>query len=133
MSLDKSRTTWDSEFINGSVVESVGEFDELVEIKMKNPVSTLFFGFAQPFSPDKLFDLQFTIQNLRLKRSWIRDRDGGFTIALANVVDANVTYSKGRVKLSLSGHNILNATYSEQNLIPMPKGHFLLSLGYKLY
>lgn len=50
-----------------------------------------------------------------------------------NVVDANVTYSKGRVKLSLSGHNILNATYSEQNLIPMPKGHFLLSLGYKLY
>ena len=90
MSLDKSRTTWDSEFINGSVVESVGEFDELVEIKMKNPVSTLFFGFAQPFSPDKLFDLQFTIQNLRLKRSWIRDRDGGFTIALANVVDANV-------------------------------------------
>jgi len=69
MSLDKSRTTWDSEFIDGWVVERVGEFDELVEIKMKNP---------------------FTIQNLRLKRSWIRDRDGGFTIALANVVDANV-------------------------------------------
>uniref|UniRef100_A0A7S0KE79 Protein ENHANCED DISEASE RESISTANCE 2 C-terminal domain-containing protein n=2 Tax=Micromonas pusilla TaxID=38833 RepID=A0A7S0KE79_MICPS len=68
MSLDKSRSTWDSEFIDGSVVERVGEFDELVEIKMKNP---------------------FTIQNFRLKRSWIRDRDGGFTIALANVVDAN--------------------------------------------
>ena len=41
MSLDKSRTTWDSEFIDGWVVERVGEFDELVEIKMKNPGALL--------------------------------------------------------------------------------------------
>ena len=64
MSLDKSRSTWDSEFIDGSVVERVGEFDELVEIKMKNPVSTLFLDLPNPFrqinsliysSPYKIF------------------------------------------------------------------------------
>ena len=64
MSLDKSRTTWDSEFIDGWVVERVFEFDELVEIKMKNPVSTFFLDLPNPFrqinsliysSPYKIF------------------------------------------------------------------------------
>ena len=50
-----------------------------------------------------------------------------------NVVDANIAVAKGRFKLSLSAHNILNADYTEQNLVPMPKGHALLSLQYQLY
>ena len=49
------------------------------------------------------------------------------------VVDANMAVVKGRVKLSLSAHNILNADYTEQNLVPMPKGHALLSLQYQFY
>ena len=52
---------------------------------------------------------------------------------ILNVVDANLAVAKGRFKFSLSAHNILNADYTEQNLVPMPKGHVLLSLQYQLY
>ena len=58
------------------------------------------------------------------------EQDSGYHY---NVVDANMAVVKGRVKLSLSAHNILNADYTEQNLVPMPKGHVLLSLQYQLY
>ena len=58
------------------------------------------------------------------------EQDSGYHY---NVVDANMAVVKGRVKLSLSAHNILNADYTEQNLVPMPKGHALLSLQYQLY
>ena len=58
------------------------------------------------------------------------EQDSGYHY---NVVDANMAYVKGRIKLSISVHNILNADYTEQNLIPMPKGHALLFLQYQLY
>ena len=58
------------------------------------------------------------------------EQDSGYHY---KVVDANMAYAKGRIKLSLSAHNILNAAYTEQNLVPMPKGHALLSLQYQLY
>ena len=58
------------------------------------------------------------------------EQDSGYNY---NVVDANIAVAKGRFKLSLSAHNILNADYTEQNLVPMPKGHALLSLQYQLY
>ena len=58
------------------------------------------------------------------------EQDSGYHY---NVVDANIAFVKGRVKLSLSAHNILNADYTEQNLVPMPKGHALLSLQYQFY
>ena len=58
------------------------------------------------------------------------EQDSGYHY---NVVDANIAYAKDRIKLSLSAHNILNADYTEQNLVPMPKGHALLSLQYQLY
>ena len=58
------------------------------------------------------------------------EQDSGYHY---NVVDANMAYEKGRIRLSLSAHNILNADYTEQNLVPMPKGHALLSLQYQLY
>jgi len=58
------------------------------------------------------------------------EQDSGYHF---NVVDANMAVAKGRVKFSLSAHNILNAAYTEQNLVPMPKGHVLLSLQYQLY
>ena len=58
------------------------------------------------------------------------EQDSGYHY---NVVDANMAVVKGRVKLSLSAHNILNADYTEQNLVPMPKGHALLSLHYQFY
>jgi iron complex outermembrane receptor protein len=58
------------------------------------------------------------------------EQDSGYNY---NVVDANMALVKGRVKLSLSTHNILNTAYTEQSLVPMPKRHFLLSLQYQLY
>ena len=58
------------------------------------------------------------------------EQDSGYHY---DVVDANIAFAKGRIKLSLSAHNILNAEYTEQNLVPMPKGHALLSLQYQLY
>ena len=56
------------------------------------------------------------------------EQDSGYHY---NVVDANMAYAKDRIKLSLSAHNILNAYYTEQNLVPMPKRHFLLSIRYQ--
>ena len=58
------------------------------------------------------------------------EQDSGYHY---NLVDANMAYAKDRIKLSLSVHNIFNADYTEQNLVPMPKGHALLSLQYQLY
>ena len=58
------------------------------------------------------------------------EQESGYHYSL---VDANIAFTKGRIKLSLSAHNILNADYTEQNLVPMPKGHALLSLQYQLY
>lgn len=64
MDLHVSRATWDCAFTEGSVVEHISEFDDVLELAIKFP---------------------FSIQKLRLKRSWTRERDGGFTIALANI------------------------------------------------
>ena len=58
------------------------------------------------------------------------EQDSGYHY---NVVDANMVYAKGRIRLSLSANNILNADYTEQNLVPMPKGHAMLSLQYQFY
>ena len=58
------------------------------------------------------------------------ERDSGYNY---NVVDVNIAFVKDRIRLSLSAHNILNAEYTEQNLVPMPKAHALLSLNYQLY
>lgn len=58
------------------------------------------------------------------------EQDTGYNY---NVVDANMAVAKGRIKLSLSAHNILNAVYTEQSLVSMPKGHVVLSLQYQLY
>ena len=58
------------------------------------------------------------------------EQDSGYNY---NVVDANMAYEKGRVKLSISAYNILNAVYTEQNMVPMPKRHALLSLLFQLY
>ena len=58
------------------------------------------------------------------------EQESGYHYSL---VDANIAFTKGRIKLALSAHNILSAEYTEQNLVPMPKGHALLSLQYQLY
>jgi iron complex outermembrane receptor protein len=58
------------------------------------------------------------------------EQDSGYNY---NVVDANMAYVKGRIKLSISAYNILNVAYTEQNMVPMPKRHALLSLLFQLY
>ena len=50
-----------------------------------------------------------------------------------DVVDANICYKNNRMMFSLQANNILNTAYTEQNNVPMPKGHILLSLHYQLY
>ena len=50
-----------------------------------------------------------------------------------DVVDAHICYKKNRMMFSLQANNILNTAYTEQNNVPMPKGHILLSLHYQLY
>ena len=50
-----------------------------------------------------------------------------------DVVDAHICYKKNRMMFSLQANNILNTAYKEQNNVPMPKGHILLSLHYQLY
>ncbi|MEC8090346.1 MAG: TonB-dependent receptor [Bacteroidota bacterium] len=58
------------------------------------------------------------------------EQDSGYNY---DVVDAYISYKKNRVMLSLKANNIFNTDYAEQNNVPMPKGHILLSLHYQLY
>ncbi len=46
------------------------------------------------------------------------------------VFDANIRYEKNAFEFSLFANNIFNKDYSEQNLIPMPKGNILFGLKY---
>jgi len=51
-----------------------------------------------------------------------------------NVVDAKILASfKNGMQFSLAANNIFNASYTETNLIPMPKGNLMLGLNYKFY
>ena len=58
------------------------------------------------------------------------EQDSGYNY---DVVDAHISYKKNRMMFSLQANNILNTAYTEQNNVPMPKGHILLSLHYQLY
>ncbi|MEC7454870.1 MAG: TonB-dependent receptor, partial [Bacteroidota bacterium] len=58
------------------------------------------------------------------------EQDSGYNY---DVVDAHISYKKNRIMFSLKANNILNTAYTEQNNVPMPKGHILLSLHYQLY
>ena len=57
-------------------------------------------------------------------------KDSGYNY---DVVDAHIGYKKSRILFSLQANNILNAAYTEQNNVPMPKAHLLVSLQYQLY
>jgi iron complex outermembrane receptor protein len=46
------------------------------------------------------------------------------------VVDANINYLLNAFEISIFANNIFNKAYSEQNLIPMPKGNLLFGLKY---
>lgn len=46
------------------------------------------------------------------------------------VVDAHINYTMKNLEFSIFANNIFNKTYSEQNLIPMPKGNLLFGLKY---
>ncbi len=51
-----------------------------------------------------------------------------------NVLDAKVVAQvKNGFELSLTANNILNAVYTETNLVPMPKGNLLIGLKYRIY
>ena len=58
------------------------------------------------------------------------EQDSGYNY---DVVDTHISYKKDRMMFSLQANNILNTAYTEQNNVPMPKGHILLSLHYQLY
>lgn len=47
------------------------------------------------------------------------------------VVDAKITLDLNSFEFSVIGNNIFNASYTETNLVPMPKGNVLLDLKYK--
>ena len=90
MDLHVSRATWDCAFTEGSVVEHISEFDDVLELAIKFPVSIFGFDTLHKFTAFLHLHSQFSIQKLRLKRSWTRERDGGFTIALANIERSKV-------------------------------------------
>ncbi len=49
-----------------------------------------------------------------------------------NVIDAKLTVKKNSFKVYLVANNIFNATYSEKNFVPMPKGNIMFGLSYML-
>ena len=51
-----------------------------------------------------------------------------------NVLDAKVLAKvNNKIQLSLAANNIFNASYTETNLVPMPKGNLMFGFNYKLY
>ncbi|NQX86516.1 MAG: TonB-dependent receptor [Flavobacteriaceae bacterium] len=48
-----------------------------------------------------------------------------------SVVDVMATLDLHAFEISIIGNNIFNEDYSESNLVPMPKGNFLLDVKYK--
>lgn len=51
-----------------------------------------------------------------------------------NIVDAKIIAElPNRIGFSISANNIFNTTYTETNLVPMPKGNLMLGLNYMLY
>jgi vitamin B12 transporter len=46
------------------------------------------------------------------------------------VVDSRLNFNVKQMSVSFIGNNIFNAEYSETSLVPMPKGSFLISMGY---
>lgn len=48
-----------------------------------------------------------------------------------SVVDAKITLNLKSFEFSVIGNNIFNASYTETNLVPMPKGNVLIDLKYK--
>lgn len=48
-----------------------------------------------------------------------------------SVVDAKITLNLKVFELSIIGNNIFNTTYTETNLVPMPKGNVLLDIKYR--
>ncbi len=48
-----------------------------------------------------------------------------------NVVDAKISYSFNNIDLSFMANNIFNESYTETNLVPMPKANFLIGLRLK--
>ena len=51
-----------------------------------------------------------------------------------SVVDAKILMPlKKGIDIFLSANNIFNATYTETNLVPMPKGNLMFGIKYKVY
>jgi vitamin B12 transporter len=51
-----------------------------------------------------------------------------------NVLDAKVLAKvNNKIQVSLAANNIFNASYTETNLVPMPKGNLMFGFNYKLY
>lgn len=49
------------------------------------------------------------------------------------VLDASVTVLWNGFEFSVIGNNLFNETYTETNLVPMPKGNFLFGMAYQLH
>ncbi len=49
-----------------------------------------------------------------------------------NVLDARVVANFGKIKADITANNILGAAFTETNLVPVPKGSILFSLGYSI-
>jgi len=50
-----------------------------------------------------------------------------------SVVDASIRYQTSRVTFSLIANNIFDESYSETNLVPMPKSNFLLGMNFHFF
>jgi vitamin B12 transporter len=49
-----------------------------------------------------------------------------------NVLDASISYQIDQIKWSLIGNNILDAEYSETNLVPAPGANLMIGFSYIL-
>ena len=79
-------------------------------------------------------NLGFTHQWSKALRSSVSyryaERETGSDYTLVN---ASLSYDTDNYSFRLIGNNIFNEVYSEQNLVPMPKGHALLEFTYRFY
>lgn len=97
-------------------------------------------GISASISRYAINSLQHHV-NLGLTHRWSKELRSSIAYRYAEretgshytLVNASLSYDTEDYSFRLIGNNIFNEVYSEQNLVPMPKGHAMLEFTYRFH
>ena len=97
-------------------------------------------GISASISRYAINSLQHHV-NLGLTHRWSKELRSSIAYRYAEretgshytLVNASLSFDTEDYSFRLIGNNIFNEVYSEQNLVPMPKGHAMLEFTYRFH